>query len=203
LFPAPPGWLNFSPATGTFSGTPDNTLGTFPVVVRGTDLDGASTTVSFNVIVGSPSVAGITPQQAWRQTYFTPDVIANPALEATVWGENADPDGDGVSNIQEYVFGSNPLSADPGDASPVKITQSGNPNTLKITYHRRTDDWRIAYSLQTSVSFDTWQTVDPGLIVSEVTIPAGPGVEQVTQEILVAGSVSQYFRVKVQFLVPE
>src|SRR5262249_39715358 len=31
FFPAPPSWLNFSPATATFSGTPDNSPGIYPV----------------------------------------------------------------------------------------------------------------------------------------------------------------------------
>ena len=112
-------------------------------------------------------------------------------------------DGDGVPNIQEYVFGSNPLSADPRDETPVRISQSTNPNTLLVSYRRRTDDWRIAYYLQTSTSFADWQTTDPSLIVNEASSTISPGAEWLTQEVMVINSVPQFFRVKVLFLVPE
>ena len=45
--------------------------------------------------------------------------------------------------------------------------------------------------------------MDPSLIVNQVSSPAGTGVEQFTQEIMVAGSAPQFFRVQVLFLVPD
>jgi hypothetical protein len=45
-----PGWLNFVPATGAFSGTP-NAIGDYPVTVRATDNDGASATNGFTIRV--------------------------------------------------------------------------------------------------------------------------------------------------------
>ena len=83
------------------------------------------------------------------------------------------------------------------------VSQGSNPNTLLISYRRRTDDWRIAYYLQTSTSFADWQTMDPSLIVNEVSSALSPSVEWLTQEVMVTDSVPQFFRVKVLFLVPE
>jgi hypothetical protein len=48
---------------------------------------------------------------AWRQQYFSAADLANPAKETTVWGDTADPDGDGRSNLQEYVAGTVPTNA--------------------------------------------------------------------------------------------
>jgi VCBS repeat-containing protein len=206
FFPPPPAWLNFSPSTATFSGLPDNTPGTYPVIVRATDSDGASVTASFNIIIPGPTgPIAPTAKQNWRTTYFSPDVLSNPALEATVWGDNADADGDGVTNLREYLFGTNPLSPDPGDATEVQIAPSGNPGTVLVTWNRRIDDWHLSYSLQTSSDFVTWQTVDPVLIVNETTSPFGVGVQQVTQEVQMGtdATVPQVFSVKVIFLVPD
>jgi hypothetical protein len=42
----------------------------------------------------------------WRLQYFGPDYLTDPRVPA-----NADPDGDGASNLQEYLAGTNPLDA--------------------------------------------------------------------------------------------
>jgi hypothetical protein len=198
--PTPPAWLNFNPTNGTFTGTPDFKLGTFPIAVRGTDLDGASVILSFNIILGGTN--GLTPLDQWRLQYFPPIVLSDPSLEATVWGNNADPDGDGAPNIMEYVFGTNPTSADPGDTAPLQIFKTANPATVMLVYKRRTDDWRLVYTIETATSFGTWQPLDPGQIVNETTAGAGTGVQQVNDEVsnIFAG---QYFRLRVRFLAPE
>ncbi|MCX8156808.1 MAG: Ig-like domain-containing protein [Verrucomicrobiae bacterium] len=50
------------------------------------------------------------PKDAWRRQFFAPADLANPAKEATVWGDQADPDGDGRNNLQEYVAGTVPTN---------------------------------------------------------------------------------------------
>ncbi|PYI86454.1 MAG: hypothetical protein DME26_09005, partial [Verrucomicrobia bacterium] len=40
----------------------------------------------------------------WRTTYFTAAELANPAVS----GPDADPDGDGFTNYQEYLSGTDP-----------------------------------------------------------------------------------------------
>jgi hypothetical protein len=44
---------------------------------------------------------------AWRSANFTADQLTN----STVSGDSADPDGDGFSNLEEYVAGTNPTNA--------------------------------------------------------------------------------------------
>ena len=45
------------------------------------------------------------PLSAWRELVFGTHVN-NPTEEATVWGDDADPDQDGISNLAEYMLGS-------------------------------------------------------------------------------------------------
>lgn len=51
------------------------------------------------------------PKEAWRRQYFSATDLGNPAKEATLWGDQADPDGDGLNNLQEYVAGTIPTNA--------------------------------------------------------------------------------------------
>lgn len=45
---------------------------------------------------------------SWRLRYFTEAELQNPALEATLWGLDADPDNDGQTNELEYGGNTNP-----------------------------------------------------------------------------------------------
>ncbi len=48
------------------------------------------------------------PYDAWRRTWFGDAVVNDLTKEATQWGDVADPDGDGQSNIEEAYAGTNP-----------------------------------------------------------------------------------------------
>jgi hypothetical protein len=63
-----------------------------------------------------PLCAGGDPPPAddysvWRQAQF-PAAFGNPAMEASVWGDHADPDGDGCCNLLEFVMCRNPNVSD-------------------------------------------------------------------------------------------
>ncbi len=73
-----------------------------PYVLRLTAEDGEHSVyheVSINVVMDSALV--------WKQRYFTEAEIANPAIG----GDNADPDQDGASNLQEYGAGTDPRNS--------------------------------------------------------------------------------------------
>ncbi len=211
FLPTPPAWLTFNPATATFGSTPPpDQAGTFPVVIRATDSDGANVAVTFNIVI--PGSSPFTPgaKSLWRSGYFDSATLANSSLESTVWGDNADPDHDGLSNSQEYFFGTNPLQANPSDWSPLTIQAGATPGSLLVTFKRRNDNWRLVYSLETSSDFAQWNAVDSSAVVQEWAQPAGPGVEQVTQQFQVPdllpfapGPTTQFFRIKVMLLVPD
>ena len=60
-------------------------------------------------VVGNIDILPAENFAAWQSAYFTPDQIA----DDTVGGPNADPDGDGVSNLLEFAFNLDPTFPEP------------------------------------------------------------------------------------------
>jgi len=77
-----------------------------------------------NYVIGSLSNCIVqvldTPLQAWRFTHFTATELTN----STISGPDADPDGDGASNIQEFLSGTDPRN--PASALRVNIDVKAN-----------------------------------------------------------------------------
>lgn len=88
--------------------------GTGTVTVRATQA-GDATHLPAEDVERSFTVHPLTPE-AWRARHFTAAELADPSLEATLWGMDANPDGDARSNAWEYALGSDPRSF---DAEPV------------------------------------------------------------------------------------
>ena len=105
-------------ALGSFAGS-----GTYPLITGatgiskdnfalGTTPSGYVCTLSASGGTLSLTVTVMTPVESWRSTYF--GTTANSGNAA----DNADPDGDGMTNAQEYAAGTNPTNA----ASLLKVT---------------------------------------------------------------------------------
>lgn len=69
-----------------------------------------STPASGPALQAQVSVRVFPDKPEWRTASFPPADLADPAKEATVWGDNADPDGDGLSNGAEYAAQTPPLA---------------------------------------------------------------------------------------------
>ena len=79
--------------------------------------------------------------------------IANAVPPKTSWGEwvstqlkgegrngmMQDPDGDGINNLMEYVFGGSPVKADKSPNMPLELVKAGNDEFLQVTIPRRSD----------------------------------------------------------------
>ncbi|MFA6823563.1 MAG: putative Ig domain-containing protein, partial [Geobacter sp.] len=82
-----PAWLSFDPATGTFSGTPDNSsVGTLQVAVTATDLAGAQASSSFSIAVANvndaPELANpLVDQDAKQGQAFSYQIPANSFID--------------------------------------------------------------------------------------------------------------------------
>src|SRR5690606_14438703 len=98
----------------------------------------------------------------------------DPALVAA----EADPDGDGLANLLEYAFATDPLAANTGDSAPNLTTTPSGDLVFEFRRAKATDDLR--FTVQTSTDLAAWTDSDrePELVSSHpshdilrVTVP--------------------------------
>lgn len=101
--------------------------------------------------------APVSAYQGWRAGKFTPQELADSALEAALWGDDADPDGDGRSNLLEYATGTEPRIAGPG-AMESGLEDDGD--TLTLTYQRNLDATDVSFQVEKATNLADWSDVD-------------------------------------------
>lgn len=160
-------------SSGTLAGTP--AAGNSSFTVRVTDLRNASADRTFSLAVAAPPSAYAT----WLATTPWTGADSSPV---------SDPDGDGVSNLLEYAFGSDPLTPS-STADPVCAL---NPSTssLTFTFLRARSD--LTYEVQSSSDLSTWQTIatNPGTVSATTPIT-------VTDTASLADTPRRFLRVRV------
>jgi poly(3-hydroxybutyrate) depolymerase len=99
--PLPPG-LSVNPATGVISGVPNTVLTTNIILSASNSAGGLTQKLVLTLTAAPPPI----PLRDWRWSRFGASVF-NPE----VFGDEADPDGDGIRNLCEYALGTDPLSS--------------------------------------------------------------------------------------------
>lgn len=108
---------------------------------------------------------------SYQQKHFTPAERNNPALSAM----SADADGDGLPNLLEYAFGTDPRN---GDSNAVKPTSAPQGGHLTFTYVRRTDAADLAYVVEMSDNLINWDS-QPGMVEEVSVVPLDANRERV------------------------
>jgi hypothetical protein len=116
---------------------------------------------------GSPGSQDLLTIADWRSQYFNPGDLADHAKESTVWGDLADPDLDGFSNLAEYALSGSPVAA----ASAPVLSAELFPFTptdyrLRASFRQREGVTGVTITPQFSDNLLAWS--------SDTTIISGP-----------------------------
>ncbi|MCF7847284.1 MAG: tandem-95 repeat protein [Kiritimatiellales bacterium] len=188
-------WLSFDTITGVFSGTPAVT-GSVDILLIATDTDDLSATNAFSLhAVSSNVTTSLTAKLQWMQDHFGSAAVAAPAVAGEDWSDDTDFDKDNLSNIAEYVFGTNPTLLGDVTAHKVEIIDDSVPGQITLAYNRRTNDKSLIYILQQSAILGSWQDATP-LVVSEMAVTLPDDMERVIVVLNVADTTS-FFSVRV------
>jgi len=118
-------------------------------------IDGLPEPGAYEFVPGSMSLA------YWRTLHFSAADRADPAKEATVWGNNADSDGDGTPNCGEYLLLLNPGACD-SPLGQLEILEWWGMRWLLLSYTVATDRPDVALAIQYSADLTpgSWTDLD-------------------------------------------
>lgn len=109
-------------------------------------------------------------------------------------GDLVDIDGDGLSNLQEYAFGGNPLAPDSQSLLPRLFE---GMEGFELRYRRRRGESGLDYRVWTSADLLTWQTGQP-LLSEVVATPINDSFEEIAVRATGAptGEAQRFFRLE-------
>jgi len=140
--------------------------GVYTLVTANGGITGTPTTVNLNGITGSVSVVGNSLVLMVGAGYDS--WASAKGLTAANNGPAQDPDGDGISNLLEFVLGGEPLTSDPS----ILPTQSITSTDYVFTFHRSDEsEAEIALTFQYGSDLTAWTNVAVGATSSgQVTV---------------------------------
>jgi endonuclease I len=134
------------------------------------------------VYVEGPSWGG------WRVEQFSLEELQDSAIS----GDLADPDKDGLTNLEEMARYSDPRTSE--EMPAVTIEEADGQWKVSFLRAKDTSDLNLEVSLQSSPDLSTWSAVDTSEAAS---VDVGPSSEWVTVSVGPSGSTSGFFRVEV------
>lgn len=127
----------------SFSGVAGSSM----IGVAAQDSAGNSAQLSFEVTVGEE--AGY---RLWQGEHFSTEELGDPGLEASVWGDEADPDGDRIPNLLEYALALDPRQLDQ-DPEILSIVVEGGAAKVRFMASKQAQaDPSVNMGLQTTTN---------------------------------------------------
>lgn len=174
-----------------------NFIGTDTLAVTANDNTGStgaqSSSKSMTILV-----AGNAYDQ-WLSQSFNQSDLSNPSNESSLWGELADPDADGQSNLLEFAVGSDPTAVDLDEKVVyTSIEDVGGQKHFSLTFKRRKNQSLVQYLPEVSSDQESWVT--GGANVQQIDLVSlSADFELVTYQDLTPISTSspRFFRLRV------
>jgi len=123
---------------------------------------------------------GLYSFKQWQRDRFAAEELSNPALEVSVWGSRADPDGDHLPNLFEYALGGDPKLLN--NAPLIQSIKFGADGHLSFSYRRMPNTTGVTFNVQSAIHLDSWSNLPPASF-REAIVPAADGLEEVTVEL--------------------
>ncbi len=122
----------------------------------------------------------------WELGAFTSAQVSDPALA----GPAADPDGDGVPNLQEFAVGGNALLADPTNAAMAAVMLPGDQ--VAVQYQVRNQLGDVSLQFEASPDLANWTNVTP-VAINEVR---NLGTVSINQAVFPQQPPMHYYRLR-------
>ena len=138
-----------------------NIAGKATLEITATDSDGQSVSASLVVTVSGDAL------EEWRDANFSAADLGDPAKEATLWGNSANPDEDLWSNAFEFFFGTDPNSFDEGYPMTYEVHQAGVDGFAVLEFERSKAVPAGVGVVEGSGDLSQWQVVRAPAVVME------------------------------------
>ncbi|MEM9444372.1 MAG: hypothetical protein AAGA18_03375 [Verrucomicrobiota bacterium] len=117
----------------------------------------------------------------WQRWIFGDDVD-NPSLEATLWGNDANPDGDDWTNLEEYAFCLDPQEVDGSNLIGYQLTT----DSFRISFPRRyrTNDLRMDVEVSNDLLPGSWDVIARSERGNPMQSIGTPGAGSITENLL-------------------
>jgi hypothetical protein len=136
---------------------------------------------------------------AWRAQFFSAADLADPTKESAVWGDGADPDGDGRDNLMEFALGLNPLKKDSSaGVLGISVVKAAGTKYASLTFNRRQNTPILQYIPEVSGDGQAWTGGTSVVKENSVTALGGSFESVVCQDLTqILPSSPRYFRLRV------
>ena len=138
-----------------------NIAGKATLEITATDSDSQSVSVTLMVTVSGDAL------EEWRRANFSAADLGDPAKEATLWGNSANPDEDLWSNDFEFFFGTDPNSFDEGYPLTYEVHQVGLDGFAVLEFERSKAVPAGVGVVEGSGDLSQWQVVNAPAVVME------------------------------------